>query len=123
MAEHSKKILIVEDEKPLAHVLSLKLSHEGFTPKIATDGNSAMDMLKHETFDLIILDLMMPRMNGFKVLEELKAKENKIPIIVATNLGQDEDLRRVKELGAADYLVKSDTSLSDIMERINKMLS
>lgn len=117
-----KKILIVEDETPLAKALSLKLTTSGFQSKIATNGEEALSFLKKERFDLILLDLIMPKMDGFALLSEIKKKKIKTKVLVTTNLSQTEDQRRAKELGAVDYLVKSSISLTSLINSIKKRL-
>jgi DNA-binding response OmpR family regulator len=77
----------------------------------------------NEQFDLIVLDLILPKLTGFEVLEELKKKKSTTPVIVASNLSQGEDQERAKTLGARDYFVKSDTSLSQVVEHITKILN
>ncbi|MBI4239904.1 response regulator [Candidatus Uhrbacteria bacterium] len=118
-----KKILIVEDERPMAQALFLKLSSAGFDPVIAPHGQEALSLLSKKTFDLILLDLIMPRIDGFGVLTELKKTEHKIPIIVLTNLGQEEDANRVMHLGARDYVIKSETPIIDVVLRIQRLLN
>jgi len=117
-----KVILIIEDEKPIAGVLELKLQKEGYSTRVAYDGESALSIMKKENFDLILLDLVMPELDGFDVLRKLKKSKNKIPIIVASNLGQQDDIDKAMSLGAKDYFVKSNTSLSEIVEHVNKLL-
>lgn len=117
-----KKILIVEDERPMAHALLLKLSSAGFDPSIASHGEEALSMLSKKIFGLILLDLIMPRKDGFAVLAELKKMENKTPIIVLTNLGQEEDASRVMRLGASDYVIKSETPIVDVVACVQKFL-
>lgn len=120
MVNSLKRILIAEDEKAIAKALELKLKHEGFGVKSASNGKETIDILLKEKFDLILLDLMMPKLDGFGVLEELKNRQNKTPIIVVSNLGQEEDKKRVKILGAIDFLVKSDTPVAEIVNKIKK---
>ena len=122
MKNSAKKILIIEDEAPLAKAMALKLDHSGFDTATALDGETALEMLKKQTFDLIILDLIMAEIDGFSILAELKNRNNTIPIIVASNLGQEEDIKRAKDLGACDYLIKSNISLNDIVTTIKKIL-
>lgn len=122
MPEQSKKILIVEDEKPMARALELKLTHSGFEVKSAPNGEEALKILEQETFDLILLDLVMPKMDGFKVLEELSARGIKSKVIVTSNLSQQEDIKRAKALGAQDYFIKSNTPIANIVEYVNKAL-
>ncbi len=122
MTEKTKKILIIEDEKPVARALNLKLNNNGFNAVMAFDGEEAFELLKKENFDLIICDLVMPRMNGFEVLKNLKKEKNKTPVIILTNLGQEDDEERTKALGAKDFFVKSNTPIEDIVKWIKKFL-
>jgi len=117
-----KKILIVEDEKPLVRALSVKLKASGFQIKAAYDGAEAFEALKNDKYDLIVLDLIMPNIDGFSVLEELKQKKIKIPVIVTSNLGQKEDFLRVKKYGTVDYLIKSKVTLGELSKRIISLL-
>ncbi len=116
-----KKILICEDEKPIAKALVLKLNHEGFEAEAANDGEEALQILQTKQFDLILLDLIMPRVDGFGVLEKIKELKITTPVIVTSNLGQEEDLKRAKELGAINYFIKSNTSLQEIVDGIKKL--
>ena len=115
------KILVVEDEKPIARPISLKLKFSGFDVCNAYDGQEALEVLKKETFDLILLDIIMPKMNGFEVLAQLKAQGNKTPIIVISNLSQDEDIEKVKSFGAF-YFVKSNIADEALVGQIKTML-
>jgi len=117
-----KKILIVEDEKPLSHALDLKLQHEGFATTIAHNGEECLQHIENDTYDAILLDLMMPIVDGFKVLEELNKKTNKPVVFVLSNLSQREDESRALSLGAQKYFVKADTPLAVIVEEIKKAL-
>lgn len=117
-----KKILIAEDEKPMANVLSLKLGSAGFEAQVVYDGEEAITALKQLQYDLLILDLVMPRKDGFYVLEELKKLNITTPVIVMSNLGQEEDKKRAKDLGAQYYFIKSDTTLALIIEQVKKVL-
>ncbi len=123
MPEVLKKVLIVEDERPMARAMELKLKSSGLEPVIAYNGEDAIGLLGKDKFSLILLDLVMPGKNGFDVL--LWAKDNGVdaPVIVLSNLGQEEDRKRAKDLGAIDYLVKADTPISKIVEIVNKVLS
>ena len=123
MPKKSKKIFIVEDEKPMARALELKLSHEGLETKTIFDGEAAIEMLKQEKFDLILLDLVMPKVDGFSVLKFLKEQGTSTPVIVLSNLSQEDDEKRVKELGAKDFFIKSNTSIATIVEKVIKFLS
>ena len=114
----TKKILIIEDERPLARALELKLTHVGFETKTAVNGEEGLAILQKESFDLILTDLVMPKVDGFAVLTALREHGNTTPVIVLTNLSQAEDESRARTLGAAGFLVKSDISVSEIVERI-----
>lgn len=107
----------------MAHALELKLTKAGFAPTIAENGQVVLELLHSGKYDLLLLDIMMPVMNGFAVLERLKKEgRTKIPIIMTTNLGQDEDKTKALALGATDYLIKSDTPIAKIVERIQSIL-
>lgn len=123
MSSEGKKILIVEDEKPMANALATKLIRAGFEAKAVFKGSEALDELETTPYDLILLDLIMPQTDGFTVLERLKEKKSIIPVIVASNLRQEEDFTRAKALGAVDFIVKSRSSLSEIVERIEKFFN
>lgn len=121
MSTQHKSILIVEDEKPLAHALELKLQHEGFTVTGATNGRECLDLLDSQHFDVVLLDLMMPTMDGFQVLSEMKKKGDMPTVFVLSNLSQHEDEERVLELGAKKFFIKSDTPLTTIVEEVKKV--
>jgi len=116
------RILVVEDERPLAHALELKLKGAGFEVEVATDGSAGVQKIKDSKFDLVFLDLIMPKMDGFKALEEIQKEGHGVKVIVLSNLGQTEDIAKAKRLGASDYFVKADTPLATIVERATKIL-
>lgn len=119
-----KKILVVEDDKFLASAYRIKLTKAGFEVQIAYDGNEAINLLQTYTPDLILLDLIMPVKDGFTTLQQLRAdpRWQALPVIVASNLGQKEDLDKSRQLGATDFIVKSDTSLEVVIDKINRLL-
>ncbi len=117
-----KRILIIEDEKPLSHALKLKLSHEGYEVDIAGDGEEGVERATVGKFDLILIDIIMPKMDGFAALSALKDQGNTSAIIVLSNLGQQEDIEKAKQLGVLDYMVKSNTPISRIVEVVNALL-
>ena len=117
---NKKRILIVEDERPLAHALELKFQHEGYETKTCTNGTEAMVEAKTGNYAIILLDLIMPEMDGFTFLSQVDTK--KIPIIVLTNLGQEEDRNKAKELGAKDYFVKSTTPIAQIVSIVKSLV-
>lgn len=118
----NKKILVAEDEKPMAKAMELKLGHSGFDVKIVFNGQEALELIEKENFDLLFIDLIMPVLDGFRVLEKLREKGSAIPVVVLSNLGQEEDVKRAKALGAKDYFVKSDTPIADIVTYTKKIL-
>lgn len=117
------KILIIEDEKPMVRALELKLTHAGFEPKVAHNGEDGVTMITNEKFDLVVLDIVMPKLDGFKFLEVLNEKKITTPVIVLSNLSQQEDENRARELGAQEFLVKSDTPIMKVVEHIEKILN
>ena len=123
MAKAKKKILVVEDERPMAHALELKLTHEGFEVAVANNGEEALGLVAKQNFDMIMLDLMMPKVDGFDLLTALKNKESKIPAIVLSNLSQAEDEQKAKSLGAKHFFVKSNTPITNIVDYAKKLLS
>ena len=109
----------------MAKALQLKLTGSGYEVHVTSNGEEVMKAVKSKElgpFDLMLLDLVMPIKDGFEVLAELKEAKNKIPVIVLSNLGQEEDEGRVRELGAKEYFIKSNTSLAEIVEAIGKLL-
>lgn len=120
----SKRILVVEDEDIFGRLLQRKLEKEGFEAILVTDGEQALKAVKKDKPDLILLDLILPVRDGFQVLKDLHedADFSKIKVIVLSNLGQNEDIKRAKELGAIDYLVKTDTTAQDTVTLIHKHL-
>jgi DNA-binding response OmpR family regulator len=118
------KILVAEDDKFLGSAYRAKLTKTGFEVQIATDGDEALTLLKTFTPDIILLDLVMPKKDGFATLQALKESDTykKIPIIVASNLGQKEDLDKALGMGAVDYIIKSDLSLDALVTKILETL-
>ena len=117
------KILVAEDDKFLANAYRVKFNKAGYEIKIVSDGQDAIDSLEAFTPDIILLDLIMPIKDGFSVLEELKKNDKwkNIPVIVASNLGQKEDIDRGMALGATDYIIKSQMPINDVLAKINSV--
>lgn len=120
MAE-GKKILIIEDEKFLSMILKSRFEREGFNVFQAVDGEEGLKMAQ-ETPDIILLDLIMPKVSGFEVLETMRTDPelSKIPVVVASNLGQESDIQKARELGVVDYYVKATTPVEDIVKMVKR---
>lgn len=118
------KVLVVEDETFLVKIYAVKLKKEGYDVSIANDGEEAVKMAAELKPDLILLDLILPKMNGFEALERMRATDGlkATPVIVLSNLGQEEDIKRAEALGADDYLVKANFSIQDIVAKIRATL-
>ena len=119
------KILLVEDDQFLRNALRVKLERAEFEVLMANNGQEALKILESNRPDLMVADLVMPVMDGFDLLTTLqeKAEYKNLPIIVASNLSQKEDLDRAKELGAQDFFVKSDMSMEDLISKIKNLLN
>jgi DNA-binding response OmpR family regulator len=117
-------ILIVEDEPTLQKTLSLALQQEGFDVKNALDGEIGLNLARETKPDLILLDLILPKMDGFEVLAELKkdASAKEIPVIVLTNLENTQDIEKALTLGATTYLVKANYDLKDVILKVRETL-
>lgn len=120
----AKTLLIVEDDDVLLRTLYLVFHKSGFTIATATDGDTALKMVQRLKPDIVLLDLLLPKMNGFDFLKNLKAEPGlkSIPVIVLSNLGE-ENIQKAKDLGAMDYFIKSDTSLENLKEKVLKILA
>lgn len=121
---HAKKILFVEDDDALAGVYLVRLQAEGFDVKRVADGEQALAAAKEYRPDLILLDIMMPKISGFEVLDILRntPETANLKIMVLTALSQDDDKKRAQDLGADDYLVKSQVVITDVIDRIKQHL-
>ncbi len=124
-AKKPHKILVVEDETFLVKIYSVKLKKVGYDVSIATDGEEAVRLAAEVKPDLILLDLILPKMNGFEALERMRANplNKKTPVIVLSNLGQEEDIKRAEALGANDYLVKANFSIQDVIAKMEEVLN
>ncbi len=122
------KILLVEDDHFLSTLLKNRLAKEGFEVAIAEDGPKAIEAVKSQKFDLMLLDIILPGKSGFEVFEELKQEpalqgDKAPPVIIISNLGQESDLERSRELGAIDYFVKARSSIDSIIKRVKEVLA
>ncbi len=120
-----KKILIIEDDAFLQDLEANKLKKDNFQIVTAGTGEEALEKIKEPDIDLILLDLILPGIDGFDILKKVKEDPElkKIPVIVFSNLSSDEDIKRADSLGAAQFMVKSNFSLDELSERISKILS
>jgi DNA-binding response OmpR family regulator len=118
------KILIVEDDRFLRELIARKLRNEGYEVLEAVDGEEGLKKIKEEKPDLILLDLILPGIDGFEVLAKTKEDPNvaQIPVIILSNLGQREEIERGLKLGAIDYLIKAHFTPGEIIEKIKNIL-
>jgi DNA-binding response OmpR family regulator len=119
-----KKILIIEDDKFLRQLILRKLEREGYQVVEAVDGEEGYKKIKLEMPDIVLLDLILPGIDGFEFLSRVKEDDtiNKIPVIILSNLGQREDIDRGLKLGAVDYLIKAHFTPSEIIEKVRNVL-
>lgn len=116
-------ILIVEDEKPLAKAMELKFSKAGFTVQAVFNGDEAIAEVQKTHYTVMLLDILMPGTDGFGVLQYMKDNNLKPQhVVITSNLSQTEDIEKAKSLGATDFMVKSNSSLTDIVERVKKLI-
>jgi DNA-binding response OmpR family regulator len=122
--EDQIKIALVEDDPFLSSMYSTKFEMEGFKVVLAADGEKGIEMIRQEKPDLVLLDILMPKKNGFDVLREVKADKEiqNIPVILLSNLNQANEVDHGKELGAADFLIKAHYMPSEVVDRIKKVL-
>lgn len=119
------KILVVEDTELLRRMYTDRLAADGFEVLQAGDGLEALSVLRHALPDLILLDLVMPKMSGLEVIEIVKKdpRLKDVPVLILSNLGQDSDIQRGVEMGAIDYLIKNDARPADVSAKISSILN
>lgn len=124
MKDNKIKILIVEDDEALMEMYKMKFLEEGFDVIAAEDGLDGLETAKKNVPDIILLDIILPKIDGFSVLEELKkdAKTKDAPVILLSNLGQDSDKEKGKNMGAIDYCVKADLTPMQLVEKVRSYL-
>ncbi len=121
----SKKILIIEDDTFLQGLVATKLTKEGYEISTASNGEEAVRVANEKSPDIILLDLVLPNMDGFEVLEKIRKTEllAKTPVIVFSNLAEEKDMAKALELGASQYMVKSNFTLDELAEKIREVLA
>ncbi len=119
-----KKILLVEDDQFLSSLLQTRLTKEGLEVVLATNGDQVLQLLKENKFDLILMDIILPGKSGFEAMEEIVASPQygQTPIMIISNLGQEQDVARGKELGAVEYFVKAQTPIDDLVAKVRGFL-
>lgn len=122
MTATKPKIMIVEDEPGLQRALKASLEENGYETVQAFDGDEALELVPKIKPDLILLDLILPKKNGFEVLEGLRAAESQAPVIVLTNLESGDDISKATLMGARGYLIKADYTLEEIVARIAALM-
>ena len=119
------KILLIEDDPFLLSMYTTKFELENFQVEAAEDGEKGLELALETNPDIILLDILMPKMNGFEVLEKLKidAKTKDVPVILLTNLNQKDEIERGMSLGADDYLIKAHFMPTEVVDKIKKVIS
>lgn len=120
-----KTILIIEDDPFILNIISHKFTEKHFKVLLAGDAEKADALLQNHIPDLILLDIILPHINGFEFLKKIKADEKlkAVPVIIFSNLGEEKDIKQAKDLGAADYFVKANLFPEEVVEKITKFLS
>jgi two-component system alkaline phosphatase synthesis response regulator PhoP len=120
----AKKILIIEDEKIICDLLERKLTREGYSVVIATNGIDGLVKMREDRPDIVLLDIIMPKMGGFEVMEEMNKDETlkDIPVIVVSNSGQPVEIDRIKKMGAKDWLIKTEFDPQEVLEKVKKQI-
>jgi two-component system alkaline phosphatase synthesis response regulator PhoP len=121
---NNARILLIEDDKFLRRACEIGLKKRGFTILTANDGEEGLQQARSEALDLILLDMLMPKMNGLETLEALKKDERtrNIPVVILSNTSMDSDIRQAEDLGAIGYLVKASLSLQELGDRVISFL-
>jgi two-component system phosphate regulon response regulator PhoB/two-component system alkaline phosphatase synthesis response regulator PhoP len=125
MAESKGKILIIEDDRYISKMYQLKLSLEGYDVQVADNGRLGVDKVKEFMPEIILLDILMPELDGFEVLQVIKSDDNTkaIPVLIMSNLGQEDHIQKGMDMGAVGYIVKSQFTPSKVVENIKEILA
>lgn len=120
------KVMLVEDDSFLREICSKKLTKEGYTVYEAIDGEQVLANIEQIKPDIVLLDIILPAVDGFQILKEIKANPDKkvseVPVIMLSNLGQDDDIKKAMDMGAKDYLVKAHFTTEEIVQKIKSIL-
>jgi len=124
MAKSKKKILVVEDDSMISSMYKTKFEADGFEVFIADNGVAGLELAKKAKPDIVMLDVILPQLDGFSVLDQIKQDKTmkSIPVIMLTNLGTEEDKKKGQKMGAMDYLVKASLTPGQVSEKIKKAL-
>lgn len=124
MTTTGKRVLIVEDDRFLRRACQARLEQQGYTILTAQDGEEALRIARTEVPDLILLDLLMPKLNGLEVLRVLRAEEGTraVPVLVLSNSSRQEDVQTIRDLGISGYFVKANLSLQDLSTQVKTLL-
>jgi len=119
-----KKILLIEDEEIMIDLLQKKLAKEGYEVSVARDGEKGLEAIKEIKPDLILLDIVMPKMSGFEVMEGMAKDKGlkKVPVIVVSNSGQPVELDRAQKLGAKDWLIKTEFDPQEVIDKVVRQI-
>lgn len=118
--QNKKLVLLVEDDPFLSNILMMKLQKEGLNVIHAVDGDDALTKLNEGDYEMVLLDLILPKKNGFEVLETMRqdVRFENTPVIIVSNLGQDSDMEKARSLGVIDYIVKERLSIDDLVNKV-----
>lgn len=121
----TKKALLVEDDTFMLEILSGRLRKSGYEVSIATDGEECMKILESQKPDVVLLDILLPKIDGFEVLRRMNSlpELSHIPVVILSNLGQKEEIQKAKNLGAKDYIVKANFTTKEIVEKLDNILN
>jgi two-component system alkaline phosphatase synthesis response regulator PhoP len=119
-----KKALFIEDDDFLRSLVVTKLQKNDFVVATSADGSNALELINQEKPDILLLDLMLPGVSGFEILKQVRESETwkNLKVIIFSNLGEEEDIRRGEELGADEYLIKSNFTLDELIEKMREII-
>ncbi len=125
MSQEKQTVLLVEDDEMLHNMYTQKFTKEGYAVLSGYTGSEGIQIAEEKQPDIILLDIIMPKMDGFAALKKLKknAVTKNIPVILLTNLGQEEDIQKGKELGAIDYFIKANHTPQEVVDKVKSVLS